>query len=114
MPARLAKPVWVAPGQKHVTDTPDTDDTARVRAGLAADNQALVGPSGRQALAVFARAEGGSVQAGLLGFTAWKPNRKLGELYRRQGAWKFRAVGQGWASGLAGLAYKMLVLGSIG
>ena len=28
----------------------------------------------------------------------------LGELYRRGGAWKFRAVGQGWASGLAGLA----------
>ncbi|MEU9030381.1 VWA domain-containing protein [Streptomyces sp. NPDC048383] len=27
-----------------------------------------------------------------------------GELYRRAGAWKFRAVGQGWASGLAGLA----------
>ncbi|MEU9004249.1 TerD family protein [Streptomyces sp. NPDC048551] len=28
----------------------------------------------------------------------------LGELYRRGGAWKFRAVGQGYASGLAGLA----------
>nr|WP_067797289.1 TerD family protein [Actinomadura formosensis] len=28
----------------------------------------------------------------------------LGELYRRQGAWKFRAVGQGYDSGLAGLA----------
>ncbi|WP_084522785.1 TerD family protein [Nocardia inohanensis] len=28
----------------------------------------------------------------------------LGELYRRQGAWKFRAIGQGYASGLAGLA----------
>jgi stress response protein SCP2 len=28
----------------------------------------------------------------------------LGELYRRQGGWKLRAVGQGWASGLAGLA----------
>ncbi|MEV5932423.1 VWA domain-containing protein [Streptomyces sp. NPDC052079] len=27
-----------------------------------------------------------------------------GELYRRQGQWKFRAVGQGYASGLAGLA----------
>ena len=27
-----------------------------------------------------------------------------GELYRRDGGWKFRAVGQGWASGLAGLA----------
>ncbi|MGW6456209.1 TerD family protein [Streptomyces sp. NPDC055078] len=28
----------------------------------------------------------------------------LGELYRRQGAWKFRAVGQGYSSGLVGLA----------
>ncbi|MDT0572822.1 TerD family protein, partial [Streptomyces sp. DSM 3412] len=27
-----------------------------------------------------------------------------GELYRRAGQWKFRAVGQGYASGLAGLA----------
>ncbi|MFF9348973.1 TerD family protein [Streptomyces sp. NPDC014734] len=28
----------------------------------------------------------------------------LGELYRRQGAWKFRAVGQGYGTGLEGLA----------
>ncbi|MFE9257941.1 TerD family protein [Streptomyces sp. NPDC006879] len=28
----------------------------------------------------------------------------LGELYRRQGVWKFRAVGQGYDTGLAGLA----------
>lgn len=28
----------------------------------------------------------------------------VGELYRRAGSWKMRAVGQGWASGLAGLA----------
>ncbi|WP_433335641.1 TerD family protein [Spirillospora sp. CA-294931] len=28
----------------------------------------------------------------------------LGELYRRQGSWKFRAVGQGYDTGLAGLA----------
>ncbi|MFJ8692760.1 TerD family protein [Streptomyces roseolilacinus] len=28
----------------------------------------------------------------------------MGELYRRQGAWKFRAVGQGYATGLEGLA----------
>ncbi|RAJ45575.1 TerD domain-containing protein [Kitasatospora sp. SolWspMP-SS2h] len=27
-----------------------------------------------------------------------------GELYRREGRWKFRAVGQGWTDGLAGLA----------
>ncbi|MCM2390714.1 TerD family protein [Streptomyces albipurpureus] len=28
----------------------------------------------------------------------------LGELYRRQGAWKFRSVGQGYSTGLEGLA----------
>ncbi|MFI6334969.1 TerD family protein [Streptomyces sp. NPDC050535] len=28
----------------------------------------------------------------------------LGEFYRRQGAWKFRAIGQGYGSGLEGLA----------
>jgi tellurite resistance protein TerA len=28
----------------------------------------------------------------------------LGEFYRRQGSWKFRAVGQGYSTGLAGLA----------
>lgn len=28
----------------------------------------------------------------------------FGELYRREGEWKFRAVGQGYASGLAGIA----------
>lgn len=28
----------------------------------------------------------------------------LGEFYRRNGAWKFRSVGQGWVSGLRGLA----------
>ncbi|MCM3926069.1 TerD family protein, partial [Frankia sp. AiPs1] len=28
----------------------------------------------------------------------------FGELYRRGSGWKFRAVGQGWSSGLAGLA----------
>jgi hypothetical protein len=28
----------------------------------------------------------------------------FGEFYRRQGRWKFRAIGQGWAAGLEGLA----------
>ena len=28
----------------------------------------------------------------------------FGEIYRREGAWKIRAIGQGWDSGLAGLA----------
>ncbi|MCK1822149.1 TerD family protein, partial [Streptomyces sp. XM83C] len=34
----------------------------------------------------------------------------LGEFYRRQGAWKFRAVGQGYDSGLEGLATDYLSL----
>ena len=39
----------------------------------------------------------------------------LGQLYRRQGAWKFRAVGQGWASGFEGLATSYgLVLSEVG
>ena len=28
----------------------------------------------------------------------------FGELYRNNGEWKFRAIGQGYASGLAGIA----------
>ncbi|MFC8530728.1 TerD family protein [Nocardia sp. NPDC057227] len=37
--------------------------------------------------------------------TGAEPVRALlfGEFYRRDGGWRFRAVGQGWASGLAGL-----------
>ena len=34
----------------------------------------------------------------------WRPRILFGELYRRAGAWKFRAVGQGYDSGLGGLA----------
>ena len=34
-----------------------------------------------------------------------------GELYRRGGSWKFRAVGQGWASGLAGPRHRLRHLG---
>ncbi|MYV52515.1 VWA domain-containing protein [Streptomyces sp. SID3212] len=37
-------------------------------------------------------------------FTAGETVIVLGELYRRDGGWKVRAVGQGYASGLAGLA----------
>ncbi|MFD3531553.1 TerD family protein [Streptomyces sp. NPDC058664] len=35
----------------------------------------------------------------------------LGEFYRREGAWKFRAVGQGWDSGLVGLAEDFGIVG---
>ncbi len=48
---------------------------------------------GAPALAEFAMADGDEVTALV-----------AGELYRRAGAWKFRAVGQGYASGLIGLA----------
>ncbi|GCD36111.1 stress response protein, TerZ- and CABP1 [Streptomyces chrestomyceticus JCM 4735] len=44
----------------------------------------------------------------LLGFTIADAGEEsafiFGELYRRAGEWKFRAVGQGYATGLAGLA----------
>ncbi|MFI0941205.1 TerD family protein [Streptomyces sp. NPDC021020] len=44
----------------------------------------------------------------LLGFSAHGLDEMraviFGELYRRDGGWKFRAVGQGYATGLAGLA----------
>ncbi|MEU6235281.1 TerD family protein [Kitasatospora sp. NPDC047058] len=48
---------------------------------------------GAPALAEFAMPEADEVTAMV-----------AGELYRRAGAWKFRAVGQGYASGLIGLA----------
>ncbi|WP_405004435.1 TerD family protein [Kitasatospora purpeofusca] len=48
---------------------------------------------GVPALAEFAMADGDEVTALV-----------AGELYRRAGTWKFRAVGQGYASGLIGLA----------
>ncbi|MGW4894403.1 TerD family protein [Kitasatospora sp. NPDC004240] len=48
---------------------------------------------GAPALAEFAMTDADDVTALL-----------AGELYRRAGAWKFRAVGQGYASGLIGLA----------
>ncbi|MFE7192570.1 TerD family protein [Kitasatospora sp. NPDC057541] len=48
---------------------------------------------GAPALAEFAMADGDEVTALV-----------AGELYRRAGVWKFRAVGQGYASGLIGLA----------
>lgn len=49
--------------------------------------------SGEQTLARYAVKGAGTETAFL-----------LGELYRRSGAWRFRAIGQGYASGLAGFA----------
>ncbi|NUR67211.1 MAG: TerD family protein, partial [Streptomyces sp.] len=49
-----------------------------------------------------------AVGENLLRFAIGDPDKVsaiiFGELYRREGEWKFRAVGQGYASGLAGLA----------
>ncbi|MEU5219712.1 TerD family protein [Streptomyces sp. NPDC020807] len=56
-------------------------------------------------LAVEAYApDGGSVARYEVTDGAGETAMVLAELYRRDGGWKFRAVGQGWASGLAGLA----------
>lgn len=55
----------------QVTDTPDPADLATVGEGLAAFNEADVGPSGRRTLSVFLRDGAGAVQGGLSGYTAW-------------------------------------------
>lgn len=53
-----------------VTDTPAADNLSIVQAGLAAFNEADVGPADRRALAVLGR-DGDTVVAGLSGYTAW-------------------------------------------
>jgi len=53
-----------------LTDQPDAGDLARLGERLAQFNESDVGPSGRQALAVFVHAEQDLV-AGLSGYTAW-------------------------------------------
>ena len=55
----------------EVTATPDPADLARVGDGLAAFNDADVGPSGRLPLAVFLRDQAGKVVGGISGYTAW-------------------------------------------
>lgn len=55
----------------EVTATPDPADLARVGDGLAAFNDADVGPSGRLPLAVFLRDGTGAVVGGISGYTAW-------------------------------------------
>lgn len=55
----------------EVTATPDPADMARVGEGLAAFNDADVGPSGRLPLAVFLRDGAGAVVGGISGYTAW-------------------------------------------
>jgi stress response protein SCP2 len=53
----------------------------------------IAGGPGAEAIARFDIADTGGVTALL-----------CGELYRRSGGWKFRAIGQGYSSGLVGLA----------
>ncbi|MFF1705064.1 VWA domain-containing protein [Streptomyces sp. NPDC058252] len=88
-----------------------TADLARVPAGV---DRVVIAASvdPLQPGAVFARAPQLSVTqpaSPTLSFTApdftsGETVVVLAELYRRQGGWKVRAVGQGYASGLAGLA----------
>ena len=75
-----------------VTATPDADELEAVRAGLAAFNDADVGPAERQALAVLVHDPAGGLVAGISGYTAW------GWLYVQ---WLWIAEGQR-GQGLAG------------
>ena len=54
----------------------------------------VVDPRGGGEIARFDLSEDASVETAVV----------FGELYRQGGDWAFRAVGQGWASGLAGIA----------
>lgn len=77
-------------------------DVVKVVIAGSSDEHAL-GEFGKLALQV--RDQSGSVLGEF--FTADATSERalvFGEVYRRDGAWKLRAVGQGWESGLAGLA----------
>ena len=54
-----------------VTATPGADELAAIGEALARFNDADVGPSGRQPLAVVVRDEAGTIVAGISGYTAW-------------------------------------------
>ena len=54
-----------------VTETPSPDDLEVIGGGLAAFNEADVGPADRKALAVVVRDSSGSIAAGISGYTAW-------------------------------------------
>ena len=55
----------------ETTSIPDPDDLAYVGGRLSAFNDADVGPSEKQTLAVFLRDESGAVIGGISGYTAW-------------------------------------------
>lgn len=55
----------------ELTDAPAAADLEQIGRNLGAFNDADVGLSDRSALAVFVRGEGGEIEAGLNGYTAW-------------------------------------------
>ena len=77
-----------------LTDSPSPEALAAIGDGLAAFNEADVGPSQRQSLAVLLRDDVGTLLGGLSGYTAW------GWLYI-QWLWLHESQrGQGWAGRL--------------
>ncbi|MDO1582297.1 GNAT family N-acetyltransferase [Rhizobium oryzicola] len=55
----------------ELTNTPSDADTASILAALAAFNEADIGPSNRQPLAILIRDDEGEVSGGLYGYTGW-------------------------------------------
>ena len=84
----------------HLTSLPS--DVEKVVIAGSSDAHTLDG-FGKLALQV--RDQSGSVLGEFVTADATSERALVfGEVYRRNGAWKLRAVGQGWESGLAGLA----------
>jgi GNAT superfamily N-acetyltransferase len=81
-----------------LTAEPDAEDLKMLGEGLAAYNDASVGPADRVLLAVFLREKSGGIVGGLSGYTGW------GWLYV-QWLWLSEALrGQGWAAKLLAAA----------
>ncbi len=85
-------PVGLRPGATRVTVVISAADPGTALGRLPAPTLHVSGPGGRP----------------LARFTPPRPQREtvllLAELYRRGGGWKVRALGQGYADGLAGIA----------
>jgi len=85
-------PAGLRPGATRVTVVVSAADPGTALGGLPAPTLQVSGPGGRP----------------LARFTPARPQREtvllLAELYRRGTGWKLRALGQGYADGLAGLA----------
>ncbi|MDW4905375.1 CAP domain-containing protein [Streptomyces sp. ADMS] len=85
-------PAGLRPGATRVTVVVSAADPGTALGGLPAPTLQVTGPGGRP----------------LARFTPARPQREtvllLAELYRRGTGWKLRALGQGYADGLAGLA----------